>query len=548
MSPNGFETRLLSSLTKVFADDALRDKPVNRASCLRGEVFSFQLAYRSDRLLKGLRIEVESPLKKYTTLREVGLAPCEFPGAHFDEHALRTAPGLYPDPLYALVRGADAPPDQWRAVWVQVRVPVRRVQGPKQIVLRITHGGRFIARKTFTLDVIAQTLPKQKLIHTSWFHADCIASHYGDAVWSRPHWKRIEQFVCSAVDHGVNMLLTPLFTPPLDTEVGGERPTTQLIDVVKEGNTYRFDFRRLRRWVKLADRCGVQYFEMAHFFTQWGAAHCPKIVARVKGRKRRIFGWKDRSAGAKYRTFLDQFLPQLVRFIRSNGLERRVYFHVSDEPSSEHLASYSAAASIVHAHLEGFPFIDALSDVDYYDRRLVRQPVPASNHIEPFVERGIKNLWTYYCVSQWDQVANRFFYMPSARNRILGAQLYKYDLSGFLQWGFNFYYAQYSTRPINPFLETDAGRAFPSGDPFMVYPGNEGPIDSIRGEVFREALQDQRALQLLEKLQGRDKTLALLHRGMDRQITMKEYPRSAEWLLSMRERVNKRIAALTQAR
>ena len=82
----------------------------------------------------------------------------------------------------------------------------------------------------------------------------------------------------------------------------------------------------------------------------------------------------------------------------------------------------------------------------------------------------------------------------------------------------------------------------------MVYPGNEGPIDSIRGEVFREALQDQRALQLLEKLQGRDKTLALLHRGMDRQITMKEYPRSAEWLLSMRERVNKRIAALTQAR
>ena len=112
------------------------------------------------------------------------------------------------------------------------------------------------------------------------------------------------------------MLLTPLFTPPLDTEVGGERPTVQLIDVVQEGNTYHFDFRRLRRWVQLADRCGVRYFEMAHFFTQWGAAHCPKIVARVKGRERKIFGWKDRATGAKYRNFLDQFLPQLVRFIR----------------------------------------------------------------------------------------------------------------------------------------------------------------------------------------------------------------------------------------
>lgn len=548
MASEKFETRLLSSLTKVFPDEALQDKPFKRASCLRGEVFSFQLAYRSHRLLKGLQIEVESPLENCIAVREVGLAPCEFPGAHFDEHVLRTTPGLYPDPLYALVRGADAPPGQWRAVWVGVRVPVRRVQGHQQIVLRITHADRLIARESFTLDVIAQTLPKQKLIHTSWFHADCIASHYGDAVWSTPHWKRIEQFVRSAVDHGVNMLLTPLFTPPLDTEVGGERPTVQLIDVVQEGNTYHFDFRRLRRWVQLADRCGVQYFEMAHFFTQWGAAHCPKIVARVKGRERKIFGWKDRATGAKYRNFLDQFLPQLVRFIRKNGLERRVYFHVSDEPSPEHLASYSAAASIVHAHLGGFPCIDALSDVDYYDRGLVRQPIPASNHIEPFVERGIKNLWTYYCVSQWDQVANRFFYMPSARNRILGAQLYKYDLSGFLQWGFNFYYAQYSTRPINPFLETDAGRAFPSGDPFMVYPGEEGPVDSIRGEVFREALQDQRALQLLERLQGREKTLALLQRGMDHPITMKKYPRSMEWLLLMRERVNRRIAALTQVR
>ena len=82
----------------------------------------------------------------------------------------------------------------------------------------------------------------------------------------------------------------------------------------------------------------------------------------------------------------------------------------------------------------------------------------------------------------------------------------------------------------------------------MVYPGEEGPVDSIRGEVFREALQDQRALQLLEKLQGREKTLALLQRGMDHPITMKKYPRSLEWLLLMRERVNRRIAALTQVR
>ena len=76
MAPNGLEIRLLSSLTKVFADDALRDKSFKRASCLRGEVFSFQLAYRSQSLRKGLQVEVESSLKKHITIREVLLAPC----------------------------------------------------------------------------------------------------------------------------------------------------------------------------------------------------------------------------------------------------------------------------------------------------------------------------------------------------------------------------------------------------------------------------------------------------------------------------------------
>ncbi len=544
MATDALETRLLSSLSKVFADQELDDGIFGRASCLRGEVFSFQLAYRARTLLKGIEVEVDSSLEQYISVREVGLAPCEFPGARFDDDVLRTTPGLYPDPLYALVRGLDAPPSQWRALWVQVRVPARRVSGRHEIALRLVHGGHVLARETFVLDIVPQALPAQKLVHTSWFHADCIATHYGDPVWSAGHWRRIEQFMHSAVDHGVNMLLTPLFTPPLDTQVGGERPTVQLIGVEKRGASYRFDFRRLRRWVNLADRCGVRYFEMAHFFTQWGAAHCPKVVATVAGRERKIFGWKDSASGAAYRAFLDQFLPQLVRFIRANGLERRVYFHVSDEPHKDHVEAFSKAAAIVHGHLRGFPFIDALSDIEYYERGLVHHPIPASNHIEPFVERGIKNLWTYYCVSQWDRVSNRFFNMPSARNRMLGAQLYKYDLAGFLQWGFNFYYAQYSTRPVNPFLETDAGRAFPSGDAFLVYPGQEGPIDSIRGQVFREALQDQRALQLLEKLQGRPKTVRLLQQGAASPITMKEYPRSMDWLLAMRERVNRRIAAL----
>jgi hypothetical protein len=545
MAQGKFQTRLLSSLVKVFADEDLQAPISRRASCLRGEVFSLQLAYRSETMLRDLSVELSSPLDRHIQIRTVGLVPCQFPGAHFDDDVLRTTPGLYPDLLEPLTDCLPAPPGQWRSLWITVRVPTRQSPGKSDIELNLRSGGRRVGGETFALEVLLATLPAQKLMHTSWFHTDCIATHYGDDVWSKAHWNRVGQFVDSAVDHGMNMLLTPLFTPPLDTQVGGERLTVQLVAVhITAKDRYKFDFFRLDRWVKMADAAGIRYFEMSHLFTQWGAGHCPKIVVEQEGRIRQIFGWKDSASGGRYRKFLDQFLPQLVKFIDRRGLRRRCFFHVSDEPHADHLDSFARAAAIVHGHLQDFPFIDALSNVEYYDRGLVRQPIPASNHIEPFVARGISNLWTYYCVSQWQDVSNRFFCMPSARNRILGSQLYRYDLKGFLHWGFNFWYAQFSTHAIDPFRVTDAGGNFPSGDAFLVYPGPDGPLDSIRGEVFREALQDQRALQLLENLQGRNRTVALLERGLDESLTMKKYPRDADWLLKSRERCNRRIEAL----
>jgi hypothetical protein len=538
----GFEVRPLSSLAKIFADADLIDKTHHRASCLWGEIYSFQVAYRSKALLKGVKVEVLSHLNPFIHLREVGLVPSELPSTEFDDHVLRKTPGLYPDPLYEIPEeGLTACPEQWRGVWVTVCVPKSGSVGRHPISINFVSDGVSLGEASFSLEILPVKLPSQKLVHSSWFHTDCIATRYGVEVWSRAHWKLLEKYFRNAARHGINLLLTPVFTPPLDTKVGGERPTVQLVDVEKEGDRYRFNFSRLYRWTKLAESCGIRYFEISHLFTQWGAAHCPKIVASENGDLKKIFGWKDRAAGAKYRNFLDQFLPALVKFFDQKGLRRKVYFHVSDEPSKEHLDSFAQAASILKQHVKGFPIIDALSDTDFYDKGLVTRPIPASNHIEPFVKRGIKNLWTYYCVGQWNQVSNRFFCMPSARNRILGTQLYRYDLAGFLQWGYNFWYAQFSTREVDPFKETDAGRAFSSGDAFMVYPGKDGPIDSLRGEVFFEALQDQRALQLLEKLQGRAKTLALLERGLKERITMKKYPRDAEWLLKMRERLNRAI-------
>ena len=122
--------------------------------------------------------------------------------------------------------------------------------------------------------------------------------------------------------------------------------------------------------------------------------------------------------------------------------------------------------------------------------------------------------------------------------------MYKFDIKGFLQWGYNFYYSQLSKGLIDPFTVTDAGSAFPSGDSFVVYPDKDGtPLQSIRLKVFYDALQDMAALKTLEKLTNKEKCLNIIEDNNEHLITFSDYPHSNEWLLNTRENINSKIKA-----
>ena len=534
------QTRTLSSLVKVFPDAEPTGLPIHTMEALRGEIIAFQIAYFSQQRIREIQVEVESPLHSCATVRQVGLAPSEFPCYEdHDDLILRSTPGLYPDPLVPINgEGVDALPSQWHAVWLSLKIPENQpsTTHPFAVVFRASDGDE-LSRNNISVSILDASLPPQELIHTEWFHQDCIADGHNVEVHSEAHWALLETYVRSAVAHGINMILTPLFTPPLDTEIGGERPTVQLVAVSKERDRYVFDFSALNRWIDLCETAGVRYFEMSHLATQWGAAHPPKIVARENGQDRKLFGWDDSSTESRYREFLSAFLPQLKSFIARKGIGERVFFHISDEPHLNHLETYRSVAEFIRHLLPEFPFIDALSDYEFYKTGAVQNPIPASNHIKPFLENGVPDLWTYYCCGQYRDVSNRFFNMPSVRNRILGYQLFKFDIKGFLHWGFDFWYTQYSKKSIDPWRVTDAGHGFPSGDPFLVYPGLDGPIDSIRYEVLREALQDFRMFRLAAAKTGKDAVVREFEEGLSNEVSFSLFPADPDDFLRRRSRV-----------
>ena len=536
-----FYAKTVSSLVKQLPKSEFAGGQISRASALYGEKFSFQALYMSEAQVNlGVHVKCVSPLSGSIKLYSVRCVPSMLPvHALNDDYYISDKPGMYPDVLEPVAGPLTALKNIWQSVWVEVDVNDGYTPGDYDIdIVFSDNDGCEIGRTSLVLEIIGVNLPKQDTIVTQWFHADCIADVHRVEVLSENWWALVREYMLMASSHGQNMILTPVFTPPLDTQVGGERTTVQLVDVWFNNNTYYFDFANLRRWIELALECGFEYFEISHLFTQWGAKHAPKVMAHVGGEYKRIFGWETDSCGEEYTGFIREFVPKVIGVMEEFGLREKTVFHVSDEPHLEHMEEYSKCAALMKDLCGDIKIIDALSNIDFYNSGAVRHPVPSSNRIEPFLEANIPWLWTYYCVSQHTEyTSNRFMGMPSLRNRILGVQLFKHNIAGFLQWGYNFYNTQYSIKHIDPYSVTDAGQAFPSGDAFIVYPGQDGCLPSLRLKVFREAFQDVRALKLASSLIGRAGVLAVLEKDID-PITFKQYPHDEYWLMDMRERIN----------
>ena len=551
------KTKIVSSLTKVYTDTVLEELvPFKKISALKGERISLQLVTQYVKEAgdgKFMERKLYTPrligtLSRYATLREVRNVGVEFPTLPdlADEDYERFTPGLYPDLLRPLSYGGKVNARTLfpSAIWIEVEIPedLKEIGESAITVELVNDEGVTEASETLTVEVINATLPKQELIMTQWFHCDALANYYDLEVWSEKHWKTIENFARVAVKNGINMLLTPTFTPPLDTQIGGERLTTQLVEVTVTDGKYSFNFDLLDRWVQMCDRIGVKYFEITHLFTQWGAKHAPKVMATVDGEYKRIFGWDTDACADEYISFLRQFLTEFIAHMKKNGNDKRCYFHISDEPVKDQIESYCKAKASIADIIDGYVTMDALSDYQFFERGVVTTPISNINSIASFIDKGVPNLWAYYCCGECARVSNRFIAMPSARNRSIGMQLYKYDIVGFLQWGYNFFANQNSSDTIDPFTNVSGDSWVPAGDTFSVYPAPHGKVfESLRIVVFHDALQDMSAMKLCESLYSKEEVVKEIENIFGEELLFTTCAKTEATMLAIREKINEMI-------
>ena len=396
-----------------------------------------------------------------------------------------------------------------------------------------------VAEEIFTLRVIDSALPEPDYFYTNWFHIDCVADMYGVKLYTPTFYRVFDEYIRNMTAHRQNTLLLPAFTPALDTEVGEERMNVQLVDIERTEDSWSFGFQRMRRFVRHAKKCGIKYFEHCHLFSQWGAKAAPNIYDNTG---KRIFGYDTAATGKEYSEFIRAYLRAFLDFAAEEGIKDSLIFHISDEPTANQKADYRAAREVISEVLSGYPISDAMFDCSFYDEGIVEQPILSMYYYNDIEEASCPSAWLYYTGGELD-TSNRKITNTAAATRVLGLHMYKYKSLGFLHWAYNFYYDRSSIGFADPKINPCAYRLFP-GVVYLEYPINEKGrrtvVPSIREKLMAEAMDDLRALRLLEARIGREAVISLCEEKLGR-INVRIIP-TGESLREFREIINAKLA------
>jgi len=518
---------LESSLQRIFPQSPAGQRQLLELWVARGAKASFQVGFHNT--IKD-QVKVACSLPAATELspliRLVGLVPMR----HFttdvrpsELDGIGYLPGLVPEPLFPQT-SADASPYETRSFWISLHIPVDMQPGVHDFPVRvIVYKGKDSIAQDLPLRLHVSKLvlqPRHDFHVTHWWRGEATSIYFGVKMFSEEWWKHTRAQMKDLIDHGTDVAFVQNF---FEFKVLVKQPCQMLIVNETSPGRYSFDWSVIKRFTDMCKELGFKKFEWAHLWLYWGVRTAMHVYTVKDGAYQLLWDPNLDGFSDTYVNFLRQFLPSFHDFLGKEHILDDSYFHLSDEPYKEHIPNYKKARQLLHELAPWMKVMDALSDIEYGRQHLTDIPVPIISSAKAYVQEKIPH-WVYFCTGPRERWLNRLFDTPLPKIRMAGWLFYHFGAQGFLHWGYNHWHILDSDKRSDPFTDGAAGAypGIPDGDPFVVYPGPDGPYDSIRWEVFAESLQDYAILQSAG-IDPNDPMLSEL-KGYD------DFPKSETWI------------------
>ena len=509
------ETPLLDAwcvdpLVKVFQDATPVASVGAEAHVARGECATFQLVLKPKASLDSIVLntspwvhESGALLTATAKVRFVGYVNVDRPTQKPSADQLRRPPADYPDVLLErevipMAAGAAQP------VWITVNIPLDAAPGnyTAQVDIQVRRGDNESTLEVpLSLMVYPVTLDKSRLWVTNWFAMHWPHMDINPEPESEEYYALLRRYARNMAEHRQNMaLISPLALTHFGVDEAGE---------------LSYDFSRFDRWVRIFREEGViGRIEGGHIGGRTGGWLSQFGVSTWTVRDGAVVSEQVAPDSETAKAFYSRFFPALVEHLRQQGWLDCYLQHLADEPIAINIKSYRALAALAREFapelkiVEANHFKDLVGSIDVW--------VPQLNFLQEsfdhYRERQAAGdeVWFYTCVFPQGEYANRFIEQPLIKTRLLHWINFAYNITGYLHWGYNHWTQDnpvtHTTRPHGgpPYL--------PAGDPWVVYPGSDGPLDSIRWEAMRDGVADHELLcRLAGECPDKAKELAARH-------------------------------------
>lgn len=488
VSGQSFKVFAVSEMTRVFDDGFNLKQKLDTLFLfgLKGEVISGQIAVNAIKKLEKISVET-GPLinnaDKSVFPRDA--AVWNFVGSVFvPENAsnqpesilLRKAPGKFPDYLMA-ENQVDLPAGKFQGVWLTIKIPGNISAGTYSgsVTVRCSLGEQKLPVR---LTVYPLTLPETRHLKvTEWYTTSHFEKLHGITGIYTPEWfAMLSKYAGNMAEHRQNVFEVPM--------------SAITISVTKDGSL-EFDFSRFDQIAQVFwDTKKMDYLEtgeLAKFLD--GGFSSTEIVFRD-------FQVKTQGTNEMVTLSADKVLPFLLpafeSHLRQKGWLDKTFFHIKDEPSHHNALSWIKASSYVHHYAPDLKRMDAVTTSFLFGN--IEIAVPKLDHLDGGYgiygreQQNGTEVWIYTVgIYQASLYPNKTIDMPLIDSRLLHWINYRYDLPGYLHWGYN----QWTDDPYQNVGEH-------VGDAWHVYPVKNGILNSLRWEEMRNGIQDYECFRILE--------------------------------------------------
>lgn len=347
-----------------------------------------------------------------------------------------------------------------------------------------------------------------------WQHFTSLARYYHVPLWGDEHFELIDRYCASVAALGQKAITVVATEVPWsgqqchrDVNEPAYMFEHAVIDVSRDAaGELHFSYDKLARLLAIAAKHGIdQEIEVFGLLNIWvDEPFGFGKVAPDGADAIRIRCFDETTRTMTYlrtEAEIGQFVTALHDYLQRENLLDRVRI-LADEPSDVDL--FNKRLGFIKEGAPGFQYKVAVNHFEFMEDAppemvdCVPQIAYACKDYaltqkitEDLRKRNGRMSW-YVCCNP--PIPNNFLHSPLVESQLVGWLTYYLKLDGFLRWNFCLW-------PDDPWQK--AGwrfPQFPAGDLFFVLPGKDGkPVETLRYEAMRTAVQDYELLKLVEK-------------------------------------------------